>query len=375
MVNEVLTVITDNYIPDKIIHDSFPAGNNPSAKSRTDRHTFKPFSDILGKYSKDLICLIEELKTGNITELSLNLLIKVSYELALVNVRKKISKISNVNKRWNLSTEDLAIESISNLFIRNSKRERLNLECFLSNWTDPIRDDLDALYFLNKIVNISIDQYMNKLFRDTDPYFAKIIDTLYVSIKKLNYSKLDHLGTVYIVKDNLNTSLPASIKIIPAEEFSNICFEHFTKKTDLLSYIMNYIEFNTKYFPAIPINLLVERIIGNNHQVYSLTEVNEFERISIDDIIFSSLERIINKMKRTYLNTNKLTQSEADYLASALTDIAFDFREGKTIEQLSDYLQVYINDFSIELYKNRYRNILEYLVKLFKKSIAGKLRQ
>ncbi|MGE5681703.1 MAG: hypothetical protein ACM34K_12570 [Bacillota bacterium] len=331
------------------------------------------FSNILGKYSKELICLISELKMGDIAELSLNLLIKVCYELALVNVRKKISRIANINKRWELSVEDIAVESICNLFIKNSKRKRLNLECFALNWSDKISDNTDALFFLNKIVSISIDQYMNKLFRNSDPFFAKILDAFSLAIKNLNYSKIDHFGKVYIVKDG--DGYISSDKIIPSEEFMSIPLDHYTGKKEILKYLMNYIELNTGYFPAIPLNLLVERYMEYNSIQYTAEPLSDFERISIDDIIFSSLEKTIGKMKRTYLMKKKINSNEADQIASALTDIAFDFREGNTIENLADYLEVYIKGLSIEEYKRRYRNIFEYLVKVFKKSIAGKLKR
>jgi hypothetical protein len=79
-------------------------------------------------------------------------------------------------------------------------------------------------------------------------------------------------------------------------------------------------------------------------------------------------------MKKTYLSTRKITDAEADQLASALTDIAFDLREGSTIEQLQNYLEAYVNDLTIEEYRRKYRNIFEYLVKIFKKFIACKLK-
>lgn len=334
-----------------------------------------PFSDILNKYSKDLVTLLSELQIGNIAELSLNLLIKVCYELARANVKRKISKISNVNKRWDLSIEDIAVESISNLFVNNSKHKKLNLQCFLNNWTDNISDNTDALFFLNKIANICVDQYMNKLLRESDPFFAKTIDTFYLAIKKMNYTKIDHFGTIYIAENGIE-SFPPSVSLIPAEEFMRISFNNIRDKKDLLEYIMTYLDSRTEYFPAIPLNLLVERFLNYNQVNHTSSDtMNDLERISVDDIVYKSLEMTITKMKDTYLKADKLSIIEADYIAAALTDVAFDFREGNTIVQLQDYLATYIKDLSVEEYKAKYRNIFEYMIKIFKKSLAGNLRQ
>ncbi|MGE5431609.1 MAG: hypothetical protein ACM3QX_11080 [Syntrophomonadaceae bacterium] len=333
-----------------------------------------PFSDILRPHSKDLFGLVCELNAENISQLSINLLIKISYELARFNVRNKIGKIASINKRWELSVEDIAIESISKLFVWNSKRNMLNLKCFLVNWSDPITDSTGALFFLNKIVTIRVEQYLNQLFRETDPFFARMLDTLFSAIKKLGFHKIDHFGSIYIVKDG---AASISGKLISYEDFMHIPLAYKSRKREMISGLMDYLENKTDFCPAIPLNPLVERLMGyNQYPVDYFTEESpsHFERFSMDDIIYNSLKSTILKMKRTYLKTNKLNRLEAECIASALTDIAFDFREGNTISQLSDYLKVYIRDFTADLYRVKYRNTLEYLVKIFKASIAGRLK-
>jgi hypothetical protein len=87
-------------------------------------------------------------------------------------------------------------------------------------------------------------------------------------IKKLNYSKMVHLGTVYVVKDKA-AACPPSARFIPQEEFMKISLDCKKNKKDLLSSLIGYIAVHTEYFPAIPLNLLVEKYIEQNNLCYN----------------------------------------------------------------------------------------------------------
>ncbi|MGE5498303.1 MAG: response regulator [Syntrophothermus sp.] len=333
-----------------------------------------PFENILGRYDTDLHKLVTEMKHNMLTQTGMNLLIKVSYKLALFKVKKNISRLLNVNKRWDLSTEDIAIEGISNLFIMNAKRNMLNLKSSLLDWEDEITDSTDALFFLNKAVGISIEQYINKLFRDSDPVFAKVLDTINFAVRKYNYSKQDYFGVQYVTQGDSGRIMGS---VISYDDFMNIPFDMQKSKNEMLSALLAYFAEETDYFPAVPLNAFVERLLGCRQTLNELPSAgspSHFARISTDDIIACSLDAVLAKLKESYLDTGKLLQEEASDISSALSDIAFDLREGNTIWQISEYLKIYRPEMTKMEYARNYQNIFEYLVKRFKSLIAAKLR-
>jgi hypothetical protein len=110
-------------------------------------------------------------------------------------------------------------------------------------------------------------------------------------------------------------------------------------KKDLLSYLCCFISDCTDYFPAIPLNPLVERILGYCQNSASEMEFecpSDFGRLSIDNIIQNSLATTEKKLKKTYIDSGKISSFEGEILFAAIKDIAFDLREGNTIWQLSD---------------------------------------
>ncbi|MDP4192755.1 MAG: response regulator, partial [Bacteroidota bacterium] len=244
-----------------------------------------PFSDLLAKHNTDLCTLVNELKNETISQRGLNLLIKVSYKLAVFKVKKNINKIFNLNKRWDLSVEDIAVEGISGLFVKNSKRNMLNIRYSLINWEERVFDNMEALFFMNKAVGLSVEQCINKLIRDSDPSFARVLDTINYAIKRYNYSKVDYFGVWYIVHNSTGQITGSTIDY---DEFNNIPLDINMNKKEMLSYLCCYISDCTGCFPAIPLNPLIERILGYSQNTTAEMEFStpsDFGRLSIDNII------------------------------------------------------------------------------------------
>lgn len=349
--------------------------NSPGLKAKLpDLKPSAPFSDILAKHNTDLCTLVNELKNETISQQGLNLLIKVSYKLAVFKVKKNINKIFNLNRRWDLSVEDIAVEGISGLFVKNSKRNMLNIRYSLVNWDERISDNTEALFFMNKAVGLSVEQCINKLIRDSDPSFARVLDTVNYAIRRYNYNKVDYFGVWYIVH---NSTGQITGNTIDYDEFNNIPLDLSSSKRDILSYLCGYISDCTNYFPAIPLNPLIERILGysqNSTAEIEFATPSDFGRLSIDNIIQNSLAITEKKLKKTYIDSGKISPFEGETVFSAIKDIAFDLREGNTIWQLSDYIKAHKEDLTKEEYREKYQFVIEYLVKMFKQMLLKKLK-
>lgn len=367
----------------EIVYDSrtaaaiIPSEEASSARAELNHRTGKedpPFAKILNRYNTDLLTLTCELRQESVPQRTINLLIKVCYKLAEFKIRKNINRLQNINKRWQLSVEDIAIDSISTLFINNAKRGVLNLRISLDNWIEPVQSNFDALFFLNKTVSLSVEQRINKIFREADPSFAKVLDTFSKTVKKYNFSRVDYFGAVYLTMGNIS-SIPGSA--IEREEFLNIPLDLKLPKQKMLQYLLNYMEENTAYFPAVPLNVLVERILGVNSEAGSPAEPQSascFSRFCMNDIILMSFRNVEEKLKEAYLTAGKIDPEEYGIMLAALGDIKEDLIEGNTIWSVYEYFRRHAAFIPQEEYKMRYQNIMEYMVKMFKQLIARELK-
>lgn len=352
-----------------------PKGNiENSEKTNTSEKDAPHIIKSLRKYDLTLMKLLDELREESINQFNLNKLIECSYKLAIFNVRKNLNRIYNINKKWELSIEDIAIESISTLFITNEKRSMLNLRYSLLKWNNNINNDLDALYFLHKTISISVNQYINKLIKDSDPVFARVLDSINHFIKRHNFKKTNYFGTTYIMDETLSE---ITYSPISPDEFQSLPISYNEKSRKHVIYkVLDYLDTETDYYPAIPLNSLIKQIIEN----YKCFDVNDYTtvhapvgQIYVDDIMQTAYDKVIMKLHESYLDKNKLTVEEVNLIKEALKDIAYDLKEAQLNWGLYNYIQTYDPELTKEEYKEKYQNILEYLVKKLKHFVKQQL--
>lgn len=329
-----------------------------------------PFGSILAQYNTSLYTLFAQLKEGAIEHRMLNLLIKICFKLAVFKVRKNFSRVLNINRRWELSAEDIAVESIASLFINNDKQGMLNIRHMLIKWNENVETEMDALFFLNKAVGLGVDQQMKKMLRDSDPFLAKEIDTVIYAINTYGYKKMERFGINYIVPDSTSEITGKTIGI---EEFQNLPIDYSMKKIEIIESMMEYLVSETTYSPAIPLNAFAERMLccrQSEHDAALIECSSHFGRISTDNIVECALRKTMQKLKSSYLDKGKISPAQYSVLFKSLKDIAFDLKEGNSIWNLSDYIKVHKDSITQKEYSSDYQNVLEYMVKVFKRSIA-----
>ncbi len=139
---------------------------------------------------------------------------------------------------------------------------------------------------------------------------------------------------------------------------------------------MNYLKSETDYFPAIPLNELVLRLKYLNFSGFKKPDgsLDRIIEIELDEIVNSGLDSTLDKLKNSYLITQKLSEREYKVFKKALIDMADDLKNGGVNPGLYKYLLEYWINLNMEEYQNRYHNIIEYLLKTLKENIAEELR-
>ena len=322
------------------------------------------------KKNSEILVYLENLNS----HLFLNKVIEIWQSIAITYLHCNYRKIYRFLQNEELSFEEFALDAIAPLFVRERVEQNLPIRTSFNNWQPEIKTEDDALYFLDKIVASRIEQHIYTLLKEEDPFFSKILDSVNYLIKTQGYKKSQSLGKTYIIKsdDEISDTL-----FISQQEFENLPAHLFTNRKELFSNLINYLQTETRFVSAIPLNDLIYKLKHINFSEYVLIESSEITRkqFEIDEIIDFALKSALKKLDNSYTVKGKLSNSESNSIKSALTDISADLKNGGIKPGLYDYLSPYIKDLSKEAYKDNYHNILEYLVRVTKSVIADNLKE
>lgn len=309
---------------------------------------------------------------NGLTPIDINTLIDIAFKMAANNLRLLHKRIHRLIIHEQLTIENIAIDAIAPLFICNKEGILNQITEVYTSWQPKIEDDEAAIYFFNKLISKRVEQHISFLLRESDPFFSKILDSINYLVKKNGYKKIHSLGSTYI--------LPPDCEIITGDVLSQQDIDTlpsnlFKDKKKILENIFDYIRTETKYFPAIHLNALTFRIKLLNFELYKPGDtLNDFpDKLEIDSITKNALNLTYEKLDESYLQKGKLTSEEKLKFEKALHDMAIDLCDGGLNPGLYNYIKTYFCSLSIEEYKFKYHNILEYLLKNLKENIASQL--
>ena len=300
-------------------------------------------------------------------------IVEHAFKIAVNYLKLSYVRVQKLINAYEMTYEDIAIDSIAPLFIKNKNDIHYMLVSAYISWQPPVKNDDDALFFLNKIVAARVEQHLTLMLREVDPVFGKILDSVNYFVDKSGYKKSNYLGYLYIVEKNCKA---IHGKVIDPFDFEFLPLHLFYNKQTALLDILNYIKFHSDYFPAVPMNAFVSRL----KRLSFLDAIGEpsvnfyFNRIEIDESINHGLTIAKSKLKKSYRETKKLSRLECNAIEKVLNEIAFDLRNGGIHGGMYDYFVNHLPKLSKEEFKIRFQNIIDYLYKLMKGSIAAKLK-
>lgn len=313
---------------------------------------------------------------------SINKLVEICYKIALSQIHFSYKKIHRIILRNEIAMEDIAIDSITSLFEKDESGCFKNILVPFNSWQPQIKTEEEAFYFLNKLVQKRVEQHISFLLRQSDPFFSKLMDSVNYLIKKSNpsesglsgFKKVNYLGAVYIINSE---SEEISGKTIPIEEFEKLPAALFGERKNLLQNILQYIISETTYDAAIPFNALIHKLKELNVALYKVSEstTEQNDSTEVNSIITQALNKTFKKLEDSYILKEKFSQDEGEKFKKAIMDMSVDIKDGGVNPGLYKYLQFHFDSLDEQTYKQKYHNILEYLLKVLKQNIADELVQ
>lgn len=303
---------------------------------------------------------------------SINQLVEISYKTAIAYLRHNSTRIVKLLNDSELTFSETAISSITTLFCPNKEDNSLPIVKEFNAWQPPIQKEDDAIYFLNKVIARRVDQYITCLLKEHDPFFAKILDSVNYMVKRSGFKKVSHFGKRYIIPDAANE---IEGKVIDDDSFEKLPYSLFNDPKNFLINIFAYLEGETTFLPAIPVNMLVKRLRELNHLSF-LSDYNSkstSSKLEVDEIVDRGLEHVIRKLESSYAVTNKLCLQEIELFRHTLKNIAEDLKNGGINPGLYEYFKQHADAVDKKMYQEKYHNILEYLLKVMKNHIKEKI--
>lgn len=352
---------------------------------------------------------------GDLTEfVNISQKIAISYlkylEVIGRNIRPK--KSEGVNE-----LEDVAIDCIAGLFMRNDRGEFTQLQRYFGPKVEPgtSLDEIEASSMLRRLIVKKTKQELSRIFRERDPEGAKIIRNIKVAIRSSNDLKsFREMGREFIYidrqsnnncyeklgdEDNYNWGDNNQSSDNPIENSDRLkvgipeklLYQQFLEKYDpsdsvaammkkMIEIVMSYPEYQHHLALDIIATIIrdvtfqhVREKLSNNVDVNS--PLSDLQSKEIEQVNQGIITIIHQKINQQYLRKKKITTEKATIYCRAIVDFVNEFTQGKETDSNFKYLKRYIPHLTQKQYREKERSIFEYLVKITKKSLRKKLKE
>jgi len=306
---------------------------------------------------------------GKISRSDLNKFIEFSCQIAHQYVLTERDKLVYRLRDSSIDTFDIAVRAISPIFLVNKQGEFSSLKKSFYNWLPKIEGENDAHFFLNKIIQKKTKQLIGDLYKESNPFFNKTLDSVYYYIALCKLKKLTIRGQIYITKTRFDRT---KCSLISRDEFQSIPLSCFIDDKMMFEKLFKQLK-KKNYSPAIPLYQLAWRLVEIKSELFEQPvseEANFLSKQVVDEILDLGLRNTLVKLEESYLKKKKISLKEFQVYSSALKDITDDLKFSGTKRMLYEYLKPYFKNLTVSKFNERYRNTFEYLDKSYRKEIA-----
>lgn len=377
-------------------------------------------------YSKNYASLIRNICQGSYHPCELLEFVNLSQKIAVSYLKYQEISGKNISfdKRGAFNDlEDVAVDCIASLFMRDKKGQFVQLQKYFSaiiNSPVTINND-EIIIKLRGLIIKKTKQELSRLFRERDPEGAKIIRNVRVTLKSSpDLCSFKEMGREFIFSNEIAKSVNVNPKVILTrnnngsaqhidvealknleEAFPNlrkhrpaiqerilkqeflIYFEPKDAVSTIIRKMLMVLAYEERYQNYLALDVIVNIIRDINQELFHERLMSETESESpmdcmrhkeIDKAVQETIEFIANKIKQQYVKKNKLKQKKAQIYLSTVSDLVQDLAGGKDTESNFSYLKRHIPNLSQVQYRQQERSIFEYLVKLTKNELIKKLK-
>jgi len=333
--------------------------------------------------------------------------------------------------------EDMAIDCVAGLFMRNENNEFVQLRRYFGPCLDahPEPNDVELLIMLRRLVIKKTKQELSRIFKERDPEGAKIIRNIRVAVKNAkDLGIFREMGREYIFVRNgsssrsfahaeahaeMNKKKSGAVKTavmpqpqqvaavvkaadlsddelvylrkgkpsIPEKTLKNHYLELSTAKDHVSTTIrkmLSVVKIDERFQNFLPTDVVARLIRHTNLEMVRTRLISQIEDISPLDYVRLKeierakkrvLQRVRQKIHSQYVASSKVSTDKGEIYFRTLADVLDDITHSKKIESYFRHLRKYIPDLTQRRYREEERTIFEYLGKLTKKWFRELLKE
>lgn len=299
-----------------------------------------------------------------------------------------ITKSPQLNKHnlLGMSLEDLAIDSIADLFERDVNGAFPQFQRYLRTLKNIAQvENEDFFIAIRRLVFSAVNNRLFRIYGLEDPVGAKVLRNLKLELKRSHDVREDEHAGERIVLPSGPVHADNDRPVLPPEFLAcelSPCIGPRATMPEVLSAVSKILRAQTLYRKAIPLYQLAHvikslMIARGGNQV---DESDDFHAISEQDIRQLS-EEVVDGLRRerglNYVENKRLTHENLTAHLRAIQDIligTFAEQDGNA-ESFFAILQRHMPELTKESYGTRHRVILEYFARSAKTRMAVILRK
>jgi hypothetical protein len=317
----------------------------------------------------------------------INEFVNLSYKIALSYLRTKYSYGAHIQERYGISVEDMAYDSIAELFSRDDNGNFNELKRYfnkLGNLSAILDDELFAN--LRRLVCSAVNVRFFKSYGEQNPILSKILRNVKNTLKQHPSVKLIvYQEENFIVSTECNDLLK-DFPLIPNELLSADFYPRINSKTSLremLTIVGDIINCQTGYRKMVNLldvaTLICQAYLTDAFWKMDSADISPDQKLLLDDLKLIAKQTVIdlkNQHSSKYIDKEKLTRDELNSIFSAVEDILLlQFgMDGNEIESYYIVLSKHLTTLDKQIYATKYRTILEYFAKTAKKEMSNVLK-
>lgn len=366
--------------------------------------------------SGKLFPLISNICTRSYTPSELTEFVTISQRIAISYLKylEVIGrKIRPKNSEGLNELEDVAIDCIAGLFIRNEHGELIQLQRYFGPKiaTDSLPNETEFVSMLRRLVVKKTKQELSRIFRERDPEGAKIIRNIKVAIRSSQeLQSFREMGREFIYfnsngmsndnesteeeqeKNKHITDYPTSkVERLKHSIPEKLLFQHFLETYDpsdsvasmikkMLTIVGNFPEYQG--YLGVDVIASIIRDVTFQHVREKLSNdvdmnspLSDLQAKEIEEVNECIIDTIHRKINHQYLKKMKITPEKSEIYCRAIVDFVNELTHGKETDSNFRYLKRYIPELTQQQYREEERSIFEYLVKITKKSLRKRLKE
>ena len=356
--------------------------------------------------TKNLSHIVSRICSCNYTEQELlsfvNLVQKIS--LSYLKYQEVIGKHIRWERRQrSTELEDMAIDCVAGLFMRNDDYEFVQLKRYFEPHLakEPKPDNVELLILLRRLVIKKTKQELSRIFKERDPEGAKIIRNIRVAVKNANdLGTFREMGREYIFlqpsvnagRDNGEVMVAEPDEVeqdstylrkdkpnIPEKSLRSYYLDDYNPKDHVSTSIrkmLSVVSEDARFQNYLPTDVIARLIRHTNLEIVRTRLLAQIEDTSpldyvrmqeIDRAKKKVLTKIRAKIEKQYVASGKITPEKGEIYYRTLADVMDDITHSKKIESYYRHLRKYMPELTQKRYRREERTIFEYLGKLTKK--------